>query len=63
MAESGLARLCGVSRQAVSLVLRDMVASKTDKNKPDPLQREDLCLQAKGVPAIADQKSSIIFLP
>jgi hypothetical protein len=58
MSESGLARLCGVSRQAVSLVLRDMVASKTDLNGPEPLQRKDLWLQAKGVPAIEKSKIS-----
>ena len=52
MSEIGLARLCGVTRQSVSVFLRDLVADKTDKNRVQPMQRGDLWLQAKGVTSI-----------
>ena len=44
MSEIGLARICGVTRQAVSLVLRDLMASKTDQNRPEPMQHKDIWL-------------------
>ena len=56
MSEIGLARICGVTRQAVSLVLRDLMASKTDQNRPEPMQHKDIWLQAKGFPTIEKSK-------
>jgi len=56
MSETGLGKICGVSRQAVSLVLRDLIASKTDENQLEPLQNKDIWLQAKGLPAIEKSK-------
>jgi len=56
MSETGLARICGVTSQAVNLVLRDLIASKTDRNRPEPMQQKDVWLQAKGVPAIEKSK-------
>ena len=56
MSESGLARICGVTRQAISICLRDLIASKTDRNWPEPMQREDIWWQAKGVPGIDRSK-------
>ena len=58
MSEIGLARLCGVARQSISQILSDMVAGKTDKNRPEPLQRKDLWLQARGVTSIEKSKIS-----
>ena len=60
MSEIGLARLCGVTRQSISVFLRDLVADKTDKNRLQPMQRADLWLQAKGVTSI--EKSKITSL-
>ena len=56
MSEVGLARLCGVTRQAVSLVLRDLIASKNDQNRPEPMQQKDVWLQANGVSTIEKSK-------
>ena len=56
MSESGLAQICGVTRQAVSLVLRDLMASKTDQNRPEPMQHNEIWLQAKGAPSIEKSK-------
>jgi hypothetical protein len=58
MSEIGLARLCGVARQSVSQVLRDMVAGKSDKNRLEPLQKKDLWLQARGVTSVEKSKIS-----
>jgi hypothetical protein len=58
MSETGLGQICGVSRQAVSLVLRDLIASKTDQNQLEPLQNKDIWLQAKGLPTIEKSKIS-----
>ena len=58
MSEIGLARLCGVARQSISQILSDMVAGKTDRNRPEPLQRKDLWLQARGVTSIEKSKIS-----
>lgn len=57
MSEIGLARICGVTRQSISALLRDILAGKTDINRSEPLQRNDLTLQLKGIPAI--EKSTI----
>ena len=56
MSETGLAQICGVTKQAVSLMLRDLMSSKTDQNRPEPLQHKDIWCQAKGVPAIEKSK-------
>jgi hypothetical protein len=56
MSETGLGQICGVSRQAVSLVLRDLIASKTDQNQLEPLQNKEIWLQAKGLPVIEKSK-------
>jgi transcriptional regulator with XRE-family HTH domain len=58
MSEIGLARLCGVARQSVSQVLRDMVAGKSGKNQLEPLQKKDLWLQARGVTSVEKSKIS-----
>jgi DNA-binding transcriptional regulator GbsR (MarR family) len=58
MSEIGLARLCGVARQSVSQVLRDMVAGKLGKNQLEPLQRKDLWLQARGITSVEKSKIS-----
>jgi DNA-binding transcriptional regulator GbsR (MarR family) len=58
MSEIGLARLCGVARQSVSQVLRDMVAGKLGKNQLEPLQKKDLWLQARGVTSVEKSKIS-----
>ena len=57
MSEIGLARICGVTRQSISALLRDILAGKIDINRSEPLQRNDLALQLKGIPAI--EKSTI----
>jgi hypothetical protein len=57
MSEIGLARICGVTRQSISALLRDILAGKIDINRSGPLQRNDLALQLKGIPAI--EKSTI----
>jgi len=59
MSEIGLARLCGVARQSISQILSDMVAGRTDKNRPEPLQRKDLWLQARGITSIEKSKISL----
>jgi hypothetical protein len=58
MSEIGLARICGVTRQSISALLRDILAGKIDINRSEPLQRNDLSLQLKGIPAIEKSKIS-----
>jgi transcriptional regulator with XRE-family HTH domain len=62
MSESGLARLCGVTKQAVSLFLRDMVSSKRSSNQLEPLQKKDLWCQAKGLSASEKSKISNLYV-
>jgi len=58
MSESGLARLCGVSKQSVNELLRNMLAGNLGKNQSEPMQRRDLWLQARGVTSIDKSKIS-----
>ncbi len=58
MSESGLARLCGVAKQSVSELLRNMVSGNWGKNSPEPMQRKDLWCQARGLSAIERSKIS-----
>ena len=58
MSEIGLARLCGVTRQSISSLLQDILAGKVDINRPGPLQRHDLTMQAKGIPSIEKSRIS-----
>jgi hypothetical protein len=62
MSESGLARLCGVTKQAVSLFLRDMVSGKLGSNRLEPLQKKDLWCQAKGLSASEKSKISNLYV-
>jgi predicted transcriptional regulator len=62
MSESGLARLCGVTKQAVSLFLRDMVSSKLSSNQLEPLQKKDLWCQARGLSASEKSKISNLYV-
>jgi transcriptional regulator with XRE-family HTH domain len=62
MSESGLAHLCGVTKQAVSLFLRDMVSSKVSSNQLEPLQKKDLWCQAKGLSASEKSKISNLYV-
>jgi predicted transcriptional regulator len=62
MSETGLARLCGVTKQAVSLFLRDMVSSKSSSKQLEPVQRKDLWCQAKGLNATERSKISNLYI-
>jgi hypothetical protein len=62
MSESGLARLCGVTKQAVSLFLRDMVSSNLHSNQLEPLQKKDLWCQARGLSASEKSKISNLYV-
>jgi len=62
MSETGLARLCGVTKQAVSLFLRDMVSSNLASNQLEPLQRKDLWCQARGLSASEKSKISNLYV-
>ena len=42
MSESGLARLCGVTKQSVNELLRNMVSGNSGRNELEPLHRKDL---------------------
>jgi hypothetical protein len=58
MSESGLARLCGVSKQSISELLRNMLSGSWGKNQPEPLQRADLWLKVRGLTSIEKSKIS-----
>jgi DNA-binding transcriptional regulator GbsR (MarR family) len=58
MSESGLARLCGVSKQSVSELLRNMVSGNLAENQLEPMQRRDLWCQARGVSSLDKSKIS-----
>jgi len=56
MSESGLARICGVTKQSINVFLRDLVTGKADQNELEPLQRNDLWCQGKGITTIEKSK-------
>ena len=56
MSESGLARICGVTKQSMTVFLRDLMSGKASRNQLEPLQRNDLWCQGKGIPAIEKSK-------
>jgi hypothetical protein len=56
MSESGLAQICGVTKQSMNVFLRDLMSGKADQNQLEPLQRKDLWCQAKGLPSIEKTK-------
>lgn len=56
MSESGLARICGVTKQSMNVCLRDLMSGKTDQNQLEPLQNKDLWCQARGLPSIEKSK-------
>ena len=58
MSESGLARLCGVTKQSVNELLRNMVSGNSARNEPEPLQRKDLWCQARGLSVSEKSKIS-----
>jgi hypothetical protein len=62
MSESGLARLCGVSKQAVSELLQKIVSGNFDPNYPEPLQRKDLWCQARGLSFNEKSKISNLYV-
>ena len=62
MSESGLARLCGVAKQSVNELLRNMVSGKFDENHSEPLQRKDLWCQARGLSSIEKSKISNLYI-
>ena len=58
MSESGLARLCNVSRQSVSELLRSILSGKLEINPLKPLQRKDVWVQARNLDSIENSKIS-----
>ena len=62
MSETGLARLCGVTKQAVSLFLRDMVSRNSSSNQLESMQRKDLWCQAKGLSVTERSKISNLYI-
>ncbi len=60
MSESGLARLCNVSRQSVSELLRNILSVKLEISPLKPLQRKDVWVQARNLDSIANSKISHI---
>jgi hypothetical protein len=62
MSETGLARLCGVTKQAVSLFLRDMVSRNSSSDQLEPMQRKDLWCQAKGLHPSERSKISNLYI-
>jgi hypothetical protein len=49
MSESGLARLCGITQQAISHLLQDLVTNKVPSECLKPFSGMDLLLQTKGL--------------
>ena len=62
MSETGLARLCGVSKQAISQFFQNMLSSNLGQNGLEPLQRKDLWCQAKGLSASEKSKISNLYI-
>lgn len=62
MSESGLARLCNVSRQSVSELLRSILSGKLEINPLKPLQRKDVWVQARNLDSIENSKISHISI-
>ena len=58
MSESGLARLCGVTKQSVNELLRNMVSGNSGQNGLEPLHRKDLWCQARGLSVSEKSKIS-----
>lgn len=59
MSESGLARICGMTQQAINLYLksfRDLPTSKNDKNDFNPALAGSVWLQARGLSTIEKTK-------
>ena len=59
MSESGLARICGMTQQAINLYLksfRDLPTSKNDKNDLNPALAGSVWLQARGLSTIEKTK-------
>ena len=56
MSESGLAQICGITKQSMNVFLRDLMSGKADQNQLEPLQRNDLWCQGKGIPSIEKSK-------
>ena len=62
MSESGLARLCGVSRQSVCELLRNILSGKLEISPLKPLQRKDVWVQARNLDSIENSKISHISI-
>ena len=62
MSESGLARLCNVSRQSVSELLRSILSGKLEISPLKPLQRKDIWVQARNLSLIDNSNISHISI-
>ena len=62
MSESGLARLCNVSRQSVSELLRSILSGKLEISPLKPLQRKDIWVQARNLSLIENSNISHISI-
>ena len=58
MSETGLARLCNVSRQSVSELLRSILSGKHEINPLKPLQRRDVWVQARNLDSVENSQIS-----
>ena len=58
MSETGLARLCNVSRQSVSELLRSILSGKLEINPLKPLQRRDVWVQARNLDSVENSQIS-----
>jgi AraC-like DNA-binding protein len=59
MSESGLARICGVTQQSMTVYLkslRNLITGKNDEKDFNPSLEANIWLQAKGLPAIEKSK-------
>ena len=62
MSETGLARLCGVSKQAISQFFQNMLSSNLGQNGLEPLRRKDLWCQARGLNTEEKSKISNLYI-
>ena len=62
MSETGLSRLCGVSKQAISQFFQNMLSRNLGQNGMEPLHRKDLWCQARGLNTEEKSKISNLYI-